>query len=245
MTVFHAFSVEAANEVGVNAAILLQSISYWCEKNKANGKHFHDGLTWTYNSVKAWSELYPYLGKSAIAGALKRLEDGGYVKSGNFNQNPYDRTKWYAITEKGLSLIGQSISRKSEMEERKNENPNDENREPIPNTEQLQDKSKADTLKAATAEIIAYLNAKTGKRFQSNNKQTQEHVSARLSDGYTVEDFKRVIDNKCATWLGDEKMDAFLNPQTLFRPSHFDCYLNERPNAGRGVRVATPYDNLW
>ena len=126
---FHSFSVDVAKEVGVNAAIILGAIKWWCAKNKANDKHFYDGRYWTYNSIKAWQELYPYLGKSAIEGALKKLESNGLIVVGNYNKNPYDRTKWYAITEDGLRIFGESIS--------ENQKWKTENQEPIPVSNQL------------------------------------------------------------------------------------------------------------
>jgi hypothetical protein len=44
------FDVEVAKTVGVEEALLLQHLEYWVYKNAANGKHFHDGAYWTYNS---------------------------------------------------------------------------------------------------------------------------------------------------------------------------------------------------
>jgi len=76
-------------------------------------------------------------------------------------------------------------------------------------------------------EIIDYLNAKTGKSFRSNSKATVRLVNARLKEGYTVDDFKTVIDRKSAQWLRDPKFSAYLQPSTLFAPSHFENYLNE------------------
>ena len=78
-------------------------------------------------------------------------------------------------------------------------------------------------------EIIDYLNTKANKSFNYKTKKSQEHISARLKEGYTVEDFKKVIDNKVASWLNDPKMNEYLKPSTLFAPSHFDEYLNQVP----------------
>lgn len=77
-------------------------------------------------------------------------------------------------------------------------------------------------------EIIAYLNEKAGKNFKPNTRATQRLISARLNEGFTVDDFKTVIDNKVAEWKGDAKMDQYLQPSTLFAPSHFDGYLNQK-----------------
>lgn len=79
------------------------------------------------------------------------------------------------------------------------------------------------------AEIVSYLNQKTGKHFKPTTEPTQKSINARMSNGYTVEDFKRVIDNKVSDWLNNPKMEKFLAPETLFRPSKFEKYLNEKP----------------
>lgn len=75
------------------------------------------------------------------------------------------------------------------------------------------------------SEIIDYLNLITGKNFKSNSKNAQRHISARLSEGYKVEDFKQVIDVKSQKWMGTS-MEQFMRPETLFG-SKFDGYLNE------------------
>lgn len=103
-------------EVGVNAAIILEHIDFWCAKNRANGRNFNDGYYWTYNSTKAFVEIYPYMSEKAIRTALGRLEDGGYIVTGRYNEKPYDRTKWYAITEKGSALLDGSICPKGQMD---------------------------------------------------------------------------------------------------------------------------------
>ncbi len=93
----HKFDIEIAKEVGINAAIIYDNLCFWCLKNKANNRNKNDGNYWTYNSIRAWKELFPYIGESAIKTALKKLEDGEYILSGNYNKSSYDRTKWYSI----------------------------------------------------------------------------------------------------------------------------------------------------
>lgn len=83
-------------------------------------------------------------------------------------------------------------------------------------------------------EIIDYLNAKTNSHYQSTAKATQTKIKARIKEGATVEDFKLVIDIKSSQWMGDSKMEAYLRPETLFAPNHFESYLNE---AKRSVAV--------
>lgn len=101
----HSFDVRIACEYGVNAAIIFQNIYFWCEHNRVNDKHLHDGMHWTYCSNKAFAELMPYLGKTQINNAIKKLIDGGLIVTGNYNDTPYDRTLWYAVTDKGFSIM--------------------------------------------------------------------------------------------------------------------------------------------
>ena len=91
----HSFDPDIAARVGVNAAVLYQNIVWWCAKNAANRVNVHDGRYWTFNSVKAWGELFPYLTGKQIRSALDKLEEEGLILSGIFNKSGYDRTKWY------------------------------------------------------------------------------------------------------------------------------------------------------
>lgn len=74
-------------------------------------------------------------------------------------------------------------------------------------------------------EIIEYLNLKTGSKFKPTTKPYVQAIRSRLKEGYTVSDFKTVIDKKCREWQGT-KLEKYLTPKTLFAPSHFDTYLN-------------------
>lgn len=83
-------------------------------------------------------------------------------------------------------------------------------------------------------QVIDYLNKKTGRvksrdQFSYRTKQYRSLINARIKDGYTLSDFKRVIDNKCCEWLHDPDMTRFLRPSTLFRPINFNQYLKEKP----------------
>lgn len=85
---------------------------------------------------------------------------------------------------------------------------------------------KNNTYTVQAKSILDYLNMKTGKRF----KPVQSHldtICARLKEGNTMDDCKRVIDNKTSQWFNTEN-DKYLRPQTLFNASKFDAYLNER-----------------
>ncbi len=74
--------------------------------------------------------------------------------------------------------------------------------------------------------IISYLNEKTEKNFKVTTKKTQELIQARLNEGFTVDDFKKVIDTKTYKWK-DTEYDKYLRPETLFG-TKFESYLNEK-----------------
>lgn len=75
-------------------------------------------------------------------------------------------------------------------------------------------------------EIVSYLNIRTTSSFKWTTGATQKSINGRLNDGYTVDDFKRVIDIKTAEWTGTD-MEKHLNPDTLFRQKNFEKYLNQ------------------
>ena len=98
------FDPEIAKELGVGEAIMYANIEFWCGKNEANEKHFHDGHYWTYNSKNAFTELFPFWTERQIRTILDKLKERGYVKTGNYNKAKYDKTLWYTIVMTDKSL---------------------------------------------------------------------------------------------------------------------------------------------
>lgn len=87
-----------------------------------------------------------------------------------------------------------------------------------------------DTYSKDIKEIIDYLNIKTGKRYTGKTKAHRDHIVARLKDGFSVTDFKTVIDNQVAAWGNDERMKQYIRPETLFC-GKFETYLNNVEDA--------------
>lgn len=114
----HNFDVAIATKYGIAEAVLLNHFQFWIEKNKANGTNYFDGNYWTYNSVKAFQELFPYLSIKQVRTALKRLIDEGILQTGNYNAKTYDRTLWYSITEKGEALLNGKEVKEEKTEEK-------------------------------------------------------------------------------------------------------------------------------
>ncbi|MCF0149606.1 MAG: conserved phage C-terminal domain-containing protein [Clostridium sp.] len=80
-------------------------------------------------------------------------------------------------------------------------------------------------IKDKVSNIINYLNSKVGVRYKSNNTKTINLVKARLKEGFTLDDFKIVIDKKVKSWKGT-KFEQYLTPFTLFGDK-FEVYLNQ------------------
>jgi hypothetical protein len=93
----HSFDVDIAVKHGVNEAIFIENLRFWVAKNQANKKHFYDGRYWTYNSMKAYAELFPYWTAHQVRRIIENLIDQGVIITGNYNQNTYDRTQWYTL----------------------------------------------------------------------------------------------------------------------------------------------------
>lgn len=75
--------------------------------------------------------------------------------------------------------------------------------------------------------VIDYLNEQLGTRYTATQSTTIKNINGRAAEGYTLDDFKRVIDLKFAEWKDNPKMRRFLRPGTLFTPSKFESYVNE------------------
>lgn len=90
-------------------------------------------------------------------------------------------------------------------------------------------------------EIVQYLNDRCGTRYRYQTKGTKEHINARLKEGYTVDDFKLVIDKKFEEWNGTD-MEKFLRPETLFA-GKFESYLNQKNSKKQEKNVFDEWGN--
>lgn len=76
-------------------------------------------------------------------------------------------------------------------------------------------------------QIVDYLNEKCKTSYKSSTKKTNQLINARLNEGFSKEDFFKVIDIKSNQWL-DTNMEVYLRPETLFG-TKFESYLNQKP----------------
>lgn len=177
------------------------------------------------------------------------LVDNGWVDQRNNPKYKWDRTLQYRVNiykiQKDLYKIGYSLEGYSlkfeETATPRNENKSKMEAEEvyvrsgrkssaIPEitteitTEKNHSPAKAELI--PFKEIIEYLNEQTGKNYSHTAKGNKKFISARWNEGFRLDDFKQVIDNKVKDWLNNKEMNQYLRPQTLFN-NKFDMYLNQ------------------
>ena len=96
--------------------------------------------------------------------------------------------------------------------------------------------------------IVSYLNQKAGTKYKPTTPKTKTAINARLSEGFSVDDFKTVIDKKCAEWLGNDTMEKYLRPETLFG-TKFEGYLNAKTTksgtvSANGIKIDESLNDL-
>ena len=77
------------------------------------------------------------------------------------------------------------------------------------------------------SEIIEDLNKKADKKYRDKTESYRKAIRGRWEEGRRLADFQYVHSVKCAEWLGTD-MEKYLSPDTLYRASKFDKYLNQK-----------------
>ncbi|MEH7373553.1 conserved phage C-terminal domain-containing protein [Neobacillus drentensis] len=206
-----------AVKIGLNEAVVLQQIHYWL----GISKHMIEGRTWVYNTYEEWKKQLPFWSVSTIKRTILSLETKGLLLSANFNEMKMDKTKWYSI----------DYDKLQEHEDSTIERPacpiEDFTTEEVAENTKEMDVSPSVKKIIPFDKIIQYLNEKTGKNFKSGSNKTKELIHARYGEGFTLEDFIRVIDLKSLEWQSDPLWNKFLRPETLFG-TKFESYLNQQ-----------------
>lgn len=140
-----------------------------------------------------------------------------------------------------LAIRDQEEEKEQKEEQEEKEEQKQKDKEKEPEKEKTKSKSQASLKSDAKSnpipykDILDYLNEKANKNFNPKAEGHRKLIRARWNEGYKLEDFKKVIDNKTSQWLGKKSfdgkpLDQFLRPSTLFAQKHFDNYLNETVN---------------
>lgn len=98
------YSVECAKMVGgIQDAVVLNEVAAQCNEQKKA----HNGRFWACNSASAWQEVFPEIPNVRVV--LDRLAKNGWLLVGNYNDSPFDRKKWYSISDKSVHLFFKTV----------------------------------------------------------------------------------------------------------------------------------------
>jgi uncharacterized phage protein (TIGR02220 family) len=221
-------------ELSPNAKLLYGEITALCNEK---------GYCWASNAY--FSELYEVHNKS-ISRLISQLEKKGYIKiemilegkqvksrhisiaPSNNNVTTYPQNCYEGINENVTTPSNKNVTENTTVTNTTTNN----TKEYIP-----------------YSEIVSYLNEKVKANFKSSSTKTIQLIRARWKEGFTLDDFKQVIDIKTDEWISDSKMNRYLRPETLFG-TKFESYLNqkgvknERSKQSTGQSHSSEYDEL-
>ena len=174
-------------------------------------------------------------GIKALKSGLSELEKYGYLKRTMLRDEKglFGEMSW-KLSDTGVFTVSTKNGPTDNTVDTKN-GPTDNgtllNKNNTNKKETLNKKNTKDILSSshstASHEIVNYLNSKIGTHYRATTRKTQSLIKARMNEGFTVNDFKTVIDNKVAEWSKDERMSKYLRPETLFG-TKFESYLNQQ-----------------
>lgn len=207
---------------GHDAIILRYVVDFWHSDKMI--KVIHENKEFLWINYKAVIEALPCIGiksKIALSRRFKKYIDCGlmehyhHTKGGSFSCYRFTK-KYTPLTEK---YEGVKLESKTPF-----------NRKVKPKDSSIKDSS----IKENSITVLNYLNEKTRHNYRPVNG-TLSNITARLKEGYTVEDCKKVIDTMTWEWEEDEQMRKYLDYETLFRKSKFPKYLEKK----KGPRKVT------
>lgn len=232
-----------AKSIGLNEAIVLQQIHYWLRKSN----NVKDSHKWIYNSMTNWQKQFSFWSLPTVKRVFRSLENQGLLITANYNKAGFDKTKWYRIDYEKLQHMSQRSDQNDPTMVSNWTDGSDQN--DTTNTKRLPETTTETTTEDILSgkpdripyqEIMSYFNQQAGTSYRASSKATQRLISARTNEGFTVDDFKKVIDIKVANWKDDPKMSKYLRPATLFG-TKFESYLNEPMPAKQPPKRAKGY----
>ncbi|UXR72336.1 MULTISPECIES: conserved phage C-terminal domain-containing protein [unclassified Staphylococcus] len=175
-------------------------------------------------------------GRDSVRSGMKELQDAGYIhkerirdEKGHFKE--YEYQVYEQPTYVGNSYLGKAYLGNSHLGKPDTTNNNSTNNNLTNNDSNI---LSGNPTVYPYEFVIGYLNRQTGKQYKSTTKKNQTVIRARTDEGFTLDDFKKVIDNKVGEWKGTD-MEKYLRPETLFG-TKFEGYLNQE--------VAEPSGNV-
>lgn len=202
-------------------AFTLEEYEIWKQLNKHC--NYETNVTgYTVNQLVVNSDKRLNLTTQKVRTILKKFEKEGYIKFISSGSKGKESTLKITIKQQ---LFNNNATNKSEQLQQ------------VEGGKQQQSNNNVTTLSKKKEKdnniyslVIDYLNKKASTNYRASTKNTQSFINARVKEGYTVEDFKKVIDSKSREWLGTD-FEKYLRPSTLFG-TKFENYLNEANKKG-------------
>lgn len=197
------------------SAALLNQMIYWSDRTSRKDGYF-------YKSYNEWYEEL-HLTEYQVRRATKKLKSFGFVdtalKKANGAPTLHYKVDTKEVSEWILKKLQNGNLRNSRMD-------SEETQESLTEiTTKTTTEITNNNILSPYKDVIDYLNQQTGKNYKSTTKKNQTVIRARTDEGFSLDDFKRVIDNKVAEWKGTN-MEKYLRPETLFG-TKFEGYLNQ------------------
>ncbi|MGN8831151.1 hypothetical protein ACTQV0_08220 [Selenomonas montiformis] len=115
----YAFDGIIAKEVGVSAAIVFHHIAYWVQFNEVHEQNFINGKYWMYDTIANMQKFLNFYTDRTIKNSISKLVENGYLVRDELNQDKYNHTKWYALTEKGMAYANLNNTQKGQFDREK------------------------------------------------------------------------------------------------------------------------------
>lgn len=180
-----------------------------------------DVAGYTINQLVVNSDKRLNLTTQKVRTILKKFEKQGYIEFLSSGSKGKESTLKLTVKQQ---LFNNNATNKTEQLQQVEGSPNNNvttNQQQSNNTTKKKEKDNNNIYSL----VIDYLNRKASTNYRATTKNTQSFINARLKEGYTVEDFKKVVDSKSKEWLNTD-FEKYLRPATLFG-TKFENYLNE------------------
>ena len=189
---------------------------------------------YTVNQLVVNSDKRLNLTTQKVRTILKKFEKEGYIQFVSSGSKGKESTLKITIKQQ---LFNNNVTNKTEGLQQVEGN---EQQQSNNNVTTLSKKKKKDNNNIYSL-VIDYLNIKANTSYRTTTKNTQTLIKSRMNEGFTVEDFKKVIDSKSNEWLNTD-FEKYLRPATLFG-GKFENYLNEA-NKKAPTAIGTQKNNL-
>lgn len=200
-----------------------------------------EGYCWATNAH--FAELFK-VSKKSISRNIQELVDRGYIISKIlYEDKVVTERRLYINSYYGEILTPMDKTVHTPMDKTVHTHMDKTVHTPMDKTVQCNNTSINNTSINIYSRVIDYLNKKADTRYRSTTKKNKDLIKARINEGFTEDDFIKVIDNKVKEWVNTD-MQKYLRPETLFG-TKFEGYLNQKEVVSNGQYSNGKHGNRW